>query len=215
MRKTSYLWCVQLVVGLAACSGCISSHVAWVEGWEPDVPEALEANCRFAGDNGPAAFAATHLNYIGNPNDEAMEVSIFLEKGEPEPGNGLLAKVNNVFSFCTIGLWPWVRSQDQSCTVEVVAYGEKAKREFVLGHRTWSSFILPIGLLPCPGWGDWRSAATFKLDFERGPGQEMWEADIVAGYVGELLTEDLLAKFKNKRGMMHKPVTVTREKAGQ
>jgi len=196
-----------LLVCMGVCSGCISSHLAWVEGVEPDVPQSVSANCRFTGDKGPASLAAAILNANGNPNGEALELSLFVETDDPEPANGLLAKVNNIASFCTVGIWPWVRSQKRCCTLELVGYGEKVKRQFVIGHRTWSSFILPIGIIPCPGWSNWRSSATFSLDFERGPKQKAWEAALAAAYAGELLTDENLKRFENRRNLLKNPAT--------
>ena len=94
---------------------------------------------------------------------------------------------NNFFSVCTLGIWPYVKTEQSQCHVTVVSPHGKASVSYTVGSRTWSSFILPIAALPCPGWGDWRSSPYVS---EGNAGYAEFTSATRCAAAATLLTED-------------------------
>lgn len=188
-----------LLMGLGLC-GCFSNRVAWVD----DSP-ALKGSTGGlyaigaipGGSITSAEIARTQggLNVKTGPvdkgevpaKDSALPVAIGCQEGNPKNVTGGIAMGNNFLSVCTLGVWPYVQSMESECKVTVTSPQGTASASYTVGYRTWSSFILPIAVLPCPGWGDWRSSAYMK---EQESGFSEFTGATRCAVAATLLTED-------------------------
>ena len=184
-------------------TGCINNQVGWIEDGDT-----------LKGTMG-GVYAVTKADGV---DLHSMKVSHGLKTGEMETGKipvkdgplpisinassgstaditGAFGMINNFFSICTLGIWPFVKTENCMCNVTVKTPQGEVSKPYVLGMRRWSSFILPIAALPCPGWGDWRSSPSMSgsghmpTDFKN-----QMAAEVLSG----ILTEEFNRTEMNK-----------------
>ena len=172
-------------------SGCYSNRVAWVEGPEPKVRPELASKVRFSGT------AAEILNAGScRGNENALDVAVSYTVDSGRDGVGFIGSVNNFCSWLTLCIWPHVCADDYECTVTVSGYGKTAERKFTMGKRAWTSFLLPLAAIPCPGWGDWRSGPSFGGDWFASIEYLAWREKMIAGYASELMTDSFVKELE-------------------
>lgn len=172
-------------------SGCYSNRVAWVEGPEPKVRPELSSKVRFSGT------AAQILNAGScRGNENALDVAVSYTVDSSRDGVGFIGSVNNFCSWLTLWIWPHVCADDYECTVAVSGYGKTAERKFTMGKRAWTSFLLPLAAIPCPGWGDWRSGPRFGGDWFASDEYLAWREKMIAGYASELMTDSFVKELE-------------------
>ena len=221
---------IGLVCGVAAiCAGCINSRVDWDDSSEVPAKELggvyrLELipetnsferalNEAVAKELGNVA-KAKGIRITANDDDEnALPVTVEVHANEGKNSLGAFGAVNNVLSYCTLGIWPYVTSQDTSYGVSLcmlspqvngkIAPQEIARREVVIGERKWSSFLLPFAAIPCPGWGDWRN--TMSTDSDDGSFL-VYRNQTIAGDVAQMMGRDVhrenVEAYQKKRAAM-------------
>ena len=175
---------------IAACAltGCMSSSVGWFEKESPPKGTvggiyAIESNLNGVCDDLSKEYGVkiAEKDKRGVPaKGSALPVKIRTTSSTAVDATGGIAAVNNIFSFCTLGIWPYVKTETRDCTIDIVTPQNKVSKPLSIGMRKWSSFILPIAVLPCPGWGDWRSSDRVDVYQQKG----------AAAVVASILTEE-------------------------
>ena len=175
---------------IAACTltGCMSSSVGWFEKGAPPKGTvggiyAIESNLNGVGENliKEHGVKVAEKDKRGVPaKGSALPVKVRTTSSTTVDATGGIATVNNIFSFCTLGIWPYVKTETCDCTVDIVTPHNKVSKPFSIGMRKWSSFILPIAVLPCPGVGDWRNSDRIDVYQQKG----------AAAAVASILTEE-------------------------
>lgn len=154
-----------------------------------------------------------NVKFATTVDEKALPISVSVKQGTHRPTAGAIAAVNNVFSFCTLGIWPYVSSEETAyqvsvmglfpCESGVVVPESIAYRDVVIGERSWSSFLVPFAAIPCPGWGDWRRGMS--MNEEKGAFLEYRNTTLAADTMA-LLTDEVyrenLEKFKSQRTAM-------------
>ena len=190
---------------IATCmlTGCMSSSVGWIDKGEP--PETVTGGT-YAIDSSIKGIDADKLRKdygvkIGEidkkevpARDSALPVKVSATSGKVVDVTGAMGTVNNFFSVCTLGIWPYVSTETCDYTVEISSPMNKSSYPLTIGKRKWSSFILPIAALPCPGWGDWRGSSD---------GFEFYQQEAAGTVITSVLTEkfynDEMAKYLSDR----------------
>lgn len=159
---------IVLVAAFSLCLGCVQSKVAWMEGDAGSESEfygnytvKMQRSAISAKDPSVIAKDRLVIREIEKCNqrssEEPLDVCVGLKCISTTEANGGIAYLNNALSVCTLGIWPYVRAKRFEYEVSVTSkYGRYAET-ITEGVRSWSSFILPIAALPCPGWGELRS----------------------------------------------------------
>ena len=172
---------------MIALSGCIGTKVVWVE--RESVPEGEPGgNYMFVStDEVSKGLAKTNEDFGG----VRLPVRVSTNGHEKRDANGAVASVNNLFSICTLGIWPYVKSYEQEVDLKVTSPTGEKEQQIVIGGREWSSFLLPIAAIPCPGWGDWRGLVSDNADWD-------FRRDCEGKAVANLLTKDFYAEASRK-----------------
>lgn len=185
-------------VMLAVLVGCMGSQVTWIEKASSQSGET-GGNYHFLEmSNGGLKNQVDLKKVVGSltkhsKNCAAMElpVRVSIEEKERREANGVVASVNNLFSVCTLGIWPYVESFEYPVSLKVSSPTDESETSVVFGSRKWSSFLLPIAALPCPGWGDWRGSAS-SIDADGFYSRCEEEA------IADLLTKDFYERSSSK-----------------
>ena len=203
---------------LAFVTGCIGSKVAWVEKGSSAPGEKGGCYNLISGDSGTAAriggsFKAIEDDLVrkGTGMKVKLPVHVYVEEKDAKDTSGAGSVINNFFSVCTLGIWPYVKSAERAVDVKVMSPTDSASQQLVFGEREWSSFILPIAALPCPGNGDWRSAVDFRSIGHNNRGSQDWfgnsrrEHEKIA--VADLLTRDFYQSSTKKFSAILKQIS--------
>lgn len=180
-----------LLMGGLFC-GCTSSGVAWIETTEQD------------GKNGGIYAIESRLDVgvlkkkgvvIGEKDknevpaeDSALPVTIIVEKENKKDRQSAGCALNNTISVFTLGVWPYISASTYECLVTIKTPLKSYSYHCGIGCRNWSSFILPIAALPCPGWGDSRWC-NYGSGGEN-VGLDEYKTDAIAELVSNVLTVD-------------------------
>ena len=193
MRKV----CVNAVTisAFALLGGCVGSRIAWVEK-ESLAEGATGGNYLLVSADVErlpfnAKKVSEDLAKRGKCEEEVvLPVRVSVEDYGKRESNGVGSFINNVFSVCTLGIWPYVKSYERTVDLKVASPTDEKGQQIVFGEREWSSFILPIAALPCPGWGDWRGRQSDT--------DQAFRADYEGKAVADLLTKDFYAESSKK-----------------
>ncbi len=190
-----------LVAGGVILTGCMNSKVGWVE--EGDVHQGKVGGLySIAGGTEGVDINQMKISYglkTGDPDtgnvpakDSPLPVLIMARSHAQSNVTGALGMINNFFSVCTLGIWPYVKTESCECDLEVRTPQGKVSRSYVLEVRNWSSFILPIAVLPCPGIGDWRSSPYVGLNGDAETAE--FKRTIAMRALSGVLTEDFYGR---------------------
>ncbi len=198
MRTTGVA--ITSIAVLAMMSGCVNNKVGWTDD-APDIKGSTGGIYAVGALSGSDVTAKEMERVKGNYNlktalvdgnaaptqDSALPIAIKFSSGEKKNVTGTVGAINNFFSIFTLGIWPYVKTEERPCSVEVKTPRGGCTQAYKLGYRTWSSFILPIAALPCPGWGTWRSTPYMS---ESNDGSSDFERDAMLGMATTLLTDE-------------------------
>lgn len=184
--------CLRICAGLMAIieAGCFSSRVAWVDGKIPQKPYTFVSDVHFTGDSSSILNRCVSCN-----TNDLLEVEVSCRLDSERDGVGFWGSVNNILSCLSLCIWPRVSADEYDYTVMVSGYGKTAERKFSVGNRSWTSFLLPVAAIPCPGWGDWRSYPRCNPDWFDSDDYKAWRSEIVAGCAGELMTDAFVGEL--------------------
>lgn len=100
--------------------------------------------------------------FVKELSEEAVPLTINLGQNEEAKSSiSPLRAFNNFLSACTLGIWPWISSSEKTNDVTLRTDAFVKTLDIDIIHRAWSSFLLPIGVIPVPGWADERA---FNMD---------------------------------------------------
>lgn len=183
------------ISAFALLGGCVGSRVAWVE-------KESVAEGETGGNYALVSADAERLPFNAKKVSEdlakrgkceegvALPVRVSVDDQGKREASGVGASINNVFSVCTLGIWPYVKSYERTVDLKVASPTDEKERQIVFGEREWSSFILPVAALPCPGWGDWRGRQSDT--------DQAFRAEYEGKAVADLLTKDFYAESSRK-----------------
>lgn len=185
-----------MIFAFALLAGCVGSKVVWVQ--KESVAEGeVGGNYVFvSADARVLPFNAKKVSEelaksVKDTGEVALPIRVSVEDHGKRDDNGVLASINNVFSICTLGIWPYVQSYEQTVDFKVTSPTDEKEQKIVFGGREWNSFILPIAVFPCPGWGDWRGRSSDDTDRD-------FCKDYEAKAVADLLSKDFYAESSKK-----------------
>ena len=186
-----------LMAGGIMLTGCMNSKVGWIE--EGDVPKGKIGGC-YSIAKGTEGIDINQMKISYGLKTGDTDTSEVPAKDSPLPVlitaksqgdtdvTGVFGMVNNFFSVCTLGIWPYVKTERCVCELEVKTPKGKVSHSYVLEMRNWSSFILPIAALPCPGIGDWRSSPYMGLSSTEETAE--FKRSMAMNISSDILTED-------------------------
>ncbi len=181
-----------MAVGLvASLTGCFSNQVAWLESGSIDGKAqgvyAVSGSIveRMERENGLEVKPVDGSKVPAKGS--ALPITVRTSGGSSRDTTGSVAMVNNVFSVCTLGIWPFVKSEEISQEAQIQTPNGVKKVTCVVGSRKWSSFLLPISVLPCPGLGDWRSGAYMDVVAGDSPEFATFKDGILASTIASKL----------------------------
>ncbi len=211
MKRVSFT--IATIVACTIFTGCINNKVGWIEEG-PDM-EGSSGGVYAVGALPNSAISAKEMERVKDEfnlktgavddqavpsKDSALPIAIKVSGGATKDVTGSVASINNFLSVFTLGIWPHVKSEEKTCSVEIITPNGTTSQTYVLGSRTWSSFILPIAALPCPGWGCWRSSPYMTGGED---GLDEFERETQMGMAATLLTSDFykaeMAKYVDSR----------------
>lgn len=186
-------------------SGCVGSKVTWIDagaegsanpGGKYSVTSMDGRGAVSRDDALVEALASSGVNIVDvemsdrPQRDIALPVTLKFERRPSRSSVGGIGIVNNMLSVCTLGVWPYYQSEEAEVVVELRTPTGTRRGTVTVGGNAWSSFILPIAILPCPGWGEQRSCGeNVRLDI---PG-DMAQAAAVR-FASQVLTDEFYEK---------------------
>lgn len=184
MKNTLILSVVAAAMGVAlmGCSSSLASHYYRTK----DAAQMLGtsggkfyiASCNVKGfekEKEPLITAAMLRKSLGASKKFGKLVSATSDGAVPvdidvacvrTDGNGILADAYDVFSICTLTLFPLITSDAYAYVITVKNPVETHKTTLDFETRTWTS-IGPIALIPVPGSGKCRGSEEEMLQYNR------------------------------------------------
>ena len=145
---------------------------------------------------------------MSNSDESVLPVKVLISSSSNANNNGTIATIWNIPAFLSLAILPVVESDKEVYTIQAETVVGKHEKNVEICNRNWFSIWSPLGLIPVPGWADFRVTGDSGKDRLRA-----YHAKTLASSVVQLLSgvaEEDWPKYINNRAQYDKTLSLER-----